>query len=424
MTKKRILIISPYFVPCSTPDMQRVRMSLPYYDEQGWEAEVICVDPKYTDLPTDELMFETIPQNIKIHRVAAFTKEHTMRWGLGSIALRSLYHIHKKALELLQRKKFDLVYFSTTQFPICILGRLWKRKLGIPYVIDMQDPWHTDYYKNKPKAERPKKYWFSYWLNKWLEPYAMRYCDGLMAVSEAYLDELNERYPNLQRVPQSLIPFGYSTIDFELAAKIFDPKQEIGASKCTLLYAGVLINPMKPALQILFNTLKESILFKTRFQLSFKGTSYATKHPEMLAQKFADKYELKKSVQESPQRLSPFETIHQLQQANGLVILGTDDPSYVGSKILPYLLTKKPILAILHSKSYAAQFLKALSNATVIYFDDSILHIKSKMENYLKQIEEGNALTLDEDLFATYSAKNLSSLQVKLFERVFSNQYL
>jgi hypothetical protein len=78
------------------------------------------------------------------------------------------------------------------------LGAYWKKKHGIPYVIDMQDPWHSDYYKNKPKAERPKKYWISYRLNKYFEPIAMKNVDGLISVSKAYIDTLKQRYPQLQ----------------------------------------------------------------------------------------------------------------------------------------------------------------------------------------------------------------------------------
>src|SRR5690606_16191048 len=109
----------------------------------------------------------------------------------------------------------DLVYFSTTQFPVCILGAYWKRKFGIPYVIDMQDPWHSEYYQNKPKNEQPPKYWFSYRLNKWLEPIAIKQVDGLIAVSEQYIKDLQQRY-NLN-IPNKTITFGYSEIDLNIS---------------------------------------------------------------------------------------------------------------------------------------------------------------------------------------------------------------
>lgn len=38
---KRVLIISPHFPPINAPDMQRVRMSLPYYKDMGWGVPIV-----------------------------------------------------------------------------------------------------------------------------------------------------------------------------------------------------------------------------------------------------------------------------------------------------------------------------------------------------------------------------------------------
>ena len=78
--------------------MQRIRMSLPYFGELGWEAEVVTVDKKHADISKDELLLQSIPACIKIHKVQAFDKKWTSRFGLGSIALRSLWY-YKKTVE-------------------------------------------------------------------------------------------------------------------------------------------------------------------------------------------------------------------------------------------------------------------------------------------------------------------------------------
>jgi hypothetical protein len=184
----KVLIISPYFPPSNAADMQRIRTSLPYYEQFGWVAEVVCVNENYSNIHQDPLLLKSIPQQIKIHKIRALSKKWTSKLGLGSIALRSLWSYKTYVNQLLKNERFDLIYFSTTQFPICILGNYWKIRFGIPYVIDMQDPWHTDYYENKPKSERPKKYWFSYRLNKYLEPIAMKNADGLISVSADYIE--------------------------------------------------------------------------------------------------------------------------------------------------------------------------------------------------------------------------------------------
>ena len=119
---KSVLIISPYFPPTNAADMQRIRMSLPYFRDLGWNAEIVTVDPAYSDLVIDSLLCEAIPDNTIIHLIKAFPKKWTGKFGLGSIALRSIGFYHQKVTRLLQQNKYDLVYFSTTQFPVCILG--------------------------------------------------------------------------------------------------------------------------------------------------------------------------------------------------------------------------------------------------------------------------------------------------------------
>jgi len=46
---KKFLIVSPHFPPINAPDMQRVRMSLPYYRRCGWDPEVLTVDERWQE---------------------------------------------------------------------------------------------------------------------------------------------------------------------------------------------------------------------------------------------------------------------------------------------------------------------------------------------------------------------------------------
>ena len=64
----------------------------------------------------------------------------------------------EKAFARYKKEKFDLVFFSNTQFITFTLGFLWKRLYGVPYVIDVQDPWRTDYYE-RPGSRKPPGGW-------------------------------------------------------------------------------------------------------------------------------------------------------------------------------------------------------------------------------------------------------------------------
>lgn len=412
---KKVLIISPYFVPSNAPDMHRTRMSLPYYSNYGWEAELVCVHDKYSEFNKDELLWESVPKSIKIHYVNALPKKVTSKLGLGSLALRSLWSYRQKVNQLLKNKKYDLIYFSTTQFPICILGTYWKKKFNIPYVIDMQDPWHTEYYQNKPKHERPPKYWFSYRLNKYLEPMAMNKVGGLISVSETYLKDLEHRYNHIKNTPKKVITFGYSDIDLEISKNVIKPS----SAKKTLTYIGVLGAMMHKSLEILFKGLSALPEFQKDYQLVFKGTSYANKNQAVkTAETIAQQYNIK-NITEDTNRIGMFEVLSELSSSTGLLIIGTDDEGYTASKLYPYLQVGKPILAILHPNSSAFSILKNTSNATVILLSDPEKLAEEKLVNYFNILENKNYTVYTEKL-KEYSSTNLTKEQCTLFNQVIS----
>ncbi|MFD2161034.1 glycosyltransferase [Paradesertivirga mongoliensis] len=424
---KRVLIISPYFIPSNAAEMQRIRMSLPFFKEYGWDAEVVAVHESYSEMVKDPMLLESIPKDIKVYTVSAFSKKWTSKFGLGSLALRSMWFYLRKVNQLLRQKKVDLIYFSTTQFPICILGAYWKKKFGVPYVIDMQDPWHSDYYKTKPKDQRPKKFWFSYRLNKYLEPIAMKEVDGLISVSNTYISTLQSRYPHLKAIPVKTITFGYSEKDFDIALenshKLKDTYEK-GYDKINLVYVGRGGYDMQPAVRLLFLAFKlclegDPLLFK-KLKFHFIGTSYAPHgqgNPTFLP--VAQNLGISEYISEDPNRITFYEMIKALQNADALIIPGSNDPSYTASKIYPYLLTGKPVLGIFNPTSSAYQIIQDNRNGYVadISSEDESL---GKIRDYLIYVVQNDPTYKKIDLGALekYSARNMTREQCELFEQI------
>jgi hypothetical protein len=422
---KKLLIISPYFPPANTADMQRVRMSLPYFKQFGWEAEVVCVDQEYTDAPNDELLTESVPIDTKIHFVKAFDKGWTSKIGIGGISYRSWWFFRKKVNKLLTEQKFDLIYFSTTQFQICPLGAYWKRKFKVPYVIDMQDPWHSEYYKNKPKEQRPKKYWFSYRINKFLEPIAMKQVDGLISVSEKYIEILQQRYPQISQIPAYTITFGAFEPDLKIASQNqnkFGDLLEPGFKSIVYIGRGGMDmhNAIKPFFEVLRNGLTNDPKLFDKIKVYFIGTSYAPMGegiPTILP--LAKQYNLEKSVVEITDRVGYYHTITTLQRADALFIPGSDDPNYTASKIYPYLLTFKPLLAIFNSQSSAMHILKEYGVQNICSFDKTP-DIHEKISIFLRQIINSDSNVVEYNPLAVekYSAQMMTKHECDLFNRV------
>lgn len=410
--------------------MQRVRMSLPYFKEFGWEPTVLVVDPKYSELEREELLMDTVPKDIRIIAVKALSKKITSKFGLGSLALRALYYYRKKVDQLLRTEKYDLIYFSTTQFPLLILGSHWKRKFGIPYVIDMQDPWHSEYYQDKPKNERPKKHWFSYRLNRWLEPQAMLLVDGLISVSAGYIDLLTSRYPRLLEVPKRIITFGAFEPDLKIArdrAKEFDLPYFKNPENYYFLYIGRGGHDLAKAVRLLFTAFKEGLqnnrqLFsKIRFQ--FIGTSYATKGTgKQTIFPIAEQMGISHFVAEKTDRLPYYHTLFAINEADHLLILGSDDEQYTASKVFPYISASRPLLALFHSKSSAAEIIKDCDAGQVMAIEADPAEVKKSIIKYLYQSAAGEILKpkINWTAFEKHQAFNKCREQCEIFDEVIS----
>ncbi|MFD0749297.1 glycosyltransferase [Mucilaginibacter calamicampi] len=422
---KRVLIISPHFPPQNAADMHRVRMSLPYFREFGWEAEVVVVEDKYVDLVRDPILLNTIPDHIKIHKVRAFSKAVTSKFGLGNIALRSIWFYFLKVNQLLRTHQFDLIYFSTTQFPVCVLGAYWKKRFNVPYVIDMQDPWYSDYYEDKAPQDRPPKYWFSHRMSKYLEPIAIKNVDGLISVSENYITILKKRYPVVKDVPQSTIPFGAYAPDLKIAAEhrsSFGTLLQPGFKN--IVYVGRGGADMRDALVVLFEALKKGLETMpeqfTLLRCYFIGTSYAPAGMgEETIMPLARAYGVEKYIVEITDRISYYYTLNTLQQADALFVPGSNDPNYTASKIYPYILMKKPLLALFHHCSPALAVLKEYG-ASFAYSYDETPDLQAKVVHFFAAVSTGTnePVHYNEAARRKYDAVNRTEMQCVLFDEV------
>jgi hypothetical protein len=405
--------------------MQRVRMSLPYFKSFGWDAEVVAVDPSYVDMAKDTLLTESVPGDVKIHWVKALSKKLTSKIGFGGIAYRAYPFIKKEVNRVLRTQKFDLVYFSTTQFQVCNLGPYWRKKFGIPYIIDMQDPWHSEYYQDKPKNQRPPKYWLSYRMNKYLEPLSMSYCSGLISVSSDYIDTLKLRYPLLANVPSATITFGSFEPDMQIAV---DHAQEftdlLNSHTKNVVYVGRggkdMYNAIRPVFAALQKGLSDDAASFESLHFYFIGTSYAPAgkgEPSILP--LAGEFAVENNVTELTDRIGYYHTLNTLQKADALFIPGSDDPAYTASKIYPYLLAGKPLFSIFNSRSPANRVLQEFGSANTFRYDETP-GLNSLLYKLLQNIAAGRlpAQSYNEAAMSKYSAKSVAKRQCELFDLV------
>ena len=427
---KRVLIISPHFPPVNAPDMQRIRMCLPYYRDYNWEPVVLCVDQNYVDGYLDNLLTDSYPKDIEIHKVKAFSTKLTRKFGVGSLSLRSYFQIMKKGNQILKNNKFDLIFFSTTAFHVFRIGPYWKKKFGVPYVLDIQDPWRNDFYLNQPKDKRPPKFKINYLIDKYLEAACLPKADGIISVSNGYIEILKNRYSSLTENKFLLLPFCISQLDFEIAKKVNtlqSSKYAIDPNNFNIIYIGRGGFDLKVSIEILFEAfnqlIKENPLTYNKVRFIFAGTSYAPVGKGIQTIKpMAEKMGIDKFVVEITDRLPYFEALSILQNANLLFVPGSTDASYTASKIFPYILAKKPIFAIFHKSSSVVSIIKKSQSGLVIEFDENSnkqLCIEQAVEILDQFVEKNKTFNeIDSSYMETHSANYNTKMQIEFFNKI------
>ncbi|HEY4086556.1 MAG TPA: glycosyltransferase [Bryobacteraceae bacterium] len=368
------LIVAPDFPPSSLPCSIRPRLFASHLAEFGWRPVVIATRPEFYDFDIDPDNEALLPEGIEIIRTRALPARWMRRFGIGDIGIRSLWHSWREIRKLCRARKVDLIFISVPRNAPMVLGRLAHLRFGVPYVVDYPDPWITEVYWRMPAAQRPPKWPLAYAMARVLEPFAMRRVSHVTGVSEGTVRMVMENYPELSAVGTTALPFGAEPRDFEFLRAYprlntcFDPADGLAH----LVYAGVYTAAMEPAMRCLFGGLRilreRNPALAARLRLHFVGTSYAAGRAAKRVEPIAEEFGVIDLVRETTARVPYLDSLQLLLDAAGLIIIGTDEPHYTASKIYPYALAAKPILAIFHEQSSAVSSLAALTPARILTF--------------------------------------------------------
>jgi hypothetical protein len=426
---KRVLVVTPRFPPVNAPDHQRARLMLPFLREFGWEAEVLAVTPETTGGRLDPLLEDTIPERVPVHRVAAWSPKLCRVLGFGNLGWRSRRPLDRRAAQLLREKKFDAIFMTGTVFNIFPLAAKWKREAGVPFVLDFQDPWVTDYYERTGK--RPPGGWTRYRIatrvDRRDEPVTLREASGVVSVSPAYIEDLARRHPWFDTTSAAVIPFGAATGDFEVF-NFRDVRQSHfnkSDGKMHWVYVGAAGAVMGTALRGFFAALREWIDahpdMRRHVVVHFIGTSYA--HPgseKPSVAPLAKEAGVADMVAEHPARVPYFEALRCMTDADALIVPGSDDPGYAPSKLHNCLLARRPMLAILHKDSPANAAVALLRGGVCATFvageprGELVTHIRNRW--FLPRAWEHN-VTLDTVGFEPHTARAMTGKLASVFDR-------
>ncbi len=427
---RRVVIIGGDFVPSSLPPATRIRFLATHLPEFEWEAIVLTTDSQYYDWTIDNENERLLPGSVEVIRTPAFRSSWTRKIGIGDIGMRSLWHHWTALKQLCSQKQIDLVFIPVPPYMSMTLGRMAHKKFGIPYVIDYIDPWVTEYYWNVPRQQRPPKWPLAYAMSRIFEPYALKKVSHITSVSRGTIDGVVSRYDHLSDDDATEIPYGGEADDFEYLRRQprKNPIFDLHDGMLHLSYVGACIPGMYPAVRGLFEAVRLGLTTNPdlfgRVRLHFVGTNYLgeTKGPEGVMA-IARAAGLEEQVTEHPARVSYLDSLQIMLDSRALVLVGSDETHYTASKVFPYLLSEKPLLAVFHEHSSVNEILKGCPAAWFIGFSSG-RPVDEKAELILQSLQEALLMDAknyrDERLAAAdgYSTRTMAARLAESFDRV------
>lgn len=430
---KTVAIIAPDFCPSSMPPALRSRFFTDHLREFGWDPVVIATAPEFYEWGIDPENERLLRGDYEVIRTAALRSNWTRKLGVGDLGLRSLWHNWRALSALVKRRQIDLLLITVPPFYTMLLGRLANMRFELPYIVDFQDPYVTDYYKTVAPEQRPPKWRMARAVAGLVEPFSIRRAAHLVSVDAAYLRDLTERYDWISPADITGIQLGVEPADFEYLRahprknSIF--RRDDGLRHIS--YVGRGGPDMLPVLRVLFRSMRhlaevEPELMRT-VRFHFVGTNYATGNMvRELVMPLARELSVDCFVDEHPGRVAYLEAVQILLDSAALLVPGSTSSHYSASKLFPYILANRPLLPIFHAASSVVRILEETQAGTAMVFGDStsLDELQPEVEDRLRELL---SLPLDEHpatdwrAFEPYTSRSVCAGLAAVFDQVILN---
>jgi hypothetical protein len=398
-------------------DMQRVRQIAGEMPNYGWDVEILSPDASFqTDFSRIQGQGAAFPE-VPLHEVPPWQARLFDALGSRNIGIRASMPLRRVGGQLCRKRAYDLVYFSTTQHWLTCQGALWRREAGVPYIADLHDPVHLE-----KKVYFVSRYRFkeriAAQLGRTIERLALGRADGLVSVSQGYIEDVARRNPAAPwRQTENTMVEGFPADEDGLAAA--HPKRRETGGRKRVVYVGAGGNIMEKGWLELVACLK-CAAHEDLPLIELHGTDSDWRvNKRLYLQDAAENAGISGAAEEYPARISYGQSLALAKGADGLLVLGVDDPNYRPSKLQTYLATGLPVLVVVHVKSRLVQELaKDKPGVHAIRFGQEGLSMENQRAaaDFLKAVESGKRWSPEERriLTSAQSAKH----HAQLFDRL------
>lgn len=148
---KRVLVVAYYFPPMGGAGTQRFAKFCRYLPEHDWQPVVLAAAPGAADrsAPHDDPSLQTGLAGLQVVRVAPRPGRHPVLWCRRRLRLfldqdEWALDALPAARRLVQEQPPACVVTTLSPFASYRVGLDLQRRFGLPWVVDLRDPWALD----------------------------------------------------------------------------------------------------------------------------------------------------------------------------------------------------------------------------------------------------------------------------------------
>ena len=372
---KKILIAAHYFAPCSLVGARRPAYFADYLSNKGREVIVCKAHNRYYGNDVSGQSLER--NNIQYINVEINEQKNSI-----INAIKWLIAYKREINEIIAEHKIDLIFISGGPFFYFLLGSFFKKKYGIPFVLDFRDPWYDRELEIglKGKIINIIKYF--------LEKKSLGNADLIINVTESLTKMCITRNPEKKRGRFVTIYNGYDDklLNNNNTTRLKDHFSE-GDYKIGIFGKFSYYN-IKHA-DILLESVSELMS-----ELNKKITIY---HLGSEEEYLIKKTELGLKDQFIYMGNREYNEGIEIMKNMDVMILNNRSKYALGTKVFDYMFINKPIIAFIEKESELGALLNKFGNGFTV-------QSKSEFKRFIKYIIDNNITCLDTNIdFRKYS---------------------
>lgn len=368
---RRLLFVTPHFPPDTSAATHRARLLAPHLDATGWAPTVLTCTPSSYGTRLDPDLLALVPGALRIERVDAWPERLTRSLGVGDLGLRAWIPLRRRARALLAAERYHAIVITTYPTWPAAFGPTLARESGIPFVLDLQDPWVGAWgLTTGPGGAPDLRSRVNRMIAVHIERRTARGASAISAVSARTYEELQARVPEARGLPCAEIPLGGDERDFAhvRSAPWTNPWWAPDDGRRHLAWVGTLLPTGIPVMRALLTGLRDAVAREPslggRIALHCLGTSNETRTDA--AQRvlpIARALGIEHLVHEHAPRIDYLDALRVLTRADAIVLAGSTEPHYTASRLYPALLAARPLIACYHEASGVVTALRAAMRA-------------------------------------------------------------